>query len=141
MRYFFLFLIIFPFIEIYTLIVIGGSIGALNAMLWIFFSGIMGLYLLRNQGLKTLLDIQSRKSVFEPTADNFLKTIFTPIGGFFLLIPGFITDVIGTLVLLPITRIFILGLLFSYLRPFGQGTDTNKNTGDWIEGELSLIHI
>ena len=135
MRYFFLFLIIFPFIEIYTLIVIGGSIGALNAMLWIFFSGIMGLYLLRNQGLKTLLDIQSRKSVFEPTADNFLKTIFTPIGGFFLLIPGFITDVIGILVLLPITRIFILGLLFSYLRPIGQVTGTNKNNGDWIEGE------
>ena len=135
MRYFFLFLIIFPFIEIYTLIVIGGSVGAFNTMLWIFFSGIMGLYLLRNQGLKTLLDIQSKKSVFEPTADNFLKTIFTPIGGFFLLIPGFITDVIGILVLLPITRIFILGLLFSYLRPIGQGTGTNKNNGDWIEGE------
>ena len=135
MRYFFLFLIIFPFIEIYTLIVIGGSIGAFNTMLWIFFSGIMGLYLLRNQGIKTLLDIQSKKSVFEPTAGNFLKTIFTPIGGFFLLIPGFITDFIGILVLLPITRIFILGLLFSYLRPIGQGTGTNKNNGDWIEGE------
>ena len=135
MRYFFLFLIIFPLIEIYTLIVIGGSIGAFNTMLWIFFSGIMGLYLLRNQGLKTLLDIQSKKTAFEPTADNFLKTIFTPIGGFFLLIPGFITDVIGILVLLPITRIFILGLLFSYLRPIGQGSGTNKNNGDWIEGE------
>ena len=135
MRNFFLFLIIFPFIEIYTLIAIGGSIGAFNSMLWIFFSGIMGLYLLRNQGLKTLLDIQSKKSVFEPTADNFLKTIFTPIGGFFLLIPGFVTDVIAILILLPITRIFILGLLFNYLRPIGQGTGTNKNNGDWIEGE------
>ena len=135
MRHFFLFLIIFPFIEIYALIVLGGSIGAFNTILWIFFSGIMGLYLLRNQGLKTLLDIQSKKTVFEPTADNFLKTIFTPIGGFFLLIPGFVTDVIGILVLLPITRIFILGLLFSYLRPIGQGTGTNKNNGDWIEGE------
>ena len=135
MRYFFLFLIILPFIEIYTFIVIGGSIGAFNTMLWIFFSGIMGLYLLRNQGLKTLLDMQSKKTVFEPTADNFLKTIFTPIGGFFLLIPGFITDVIGILILLPITRIFILGLFFSYLRPIGQGTGTNKNNGDWIEGE------
>ena len=135
MRYFLLFLIIFPFIEIYALIVLGGSIGAFNSILWIFFSGIMGLYLLRNQGLKTLLDIQSKKTVFEPTADNFLKTIFTPIGGFFLLIPGFVTDVIGILVLLPVTRIFILGLLFSYLRPIGQGTGTNKNNGDWIEGE------
>ena len=135
MRYFFLFLIIFPFIEIYALIVIGGSIGAFNTILWIFFSGITGLYLLRNQGLNTLLDIQSKKTIFEPSADNFLKTIFTPIGGFFLLIPGFVTDVIGILVLLPITRIFILGLLFSYLRPIGQGTGTNKNNGDWIEGE------
>ena len=136
MRYFFLFLIIFPFIEIYALIVLGGSIGAFNTILWILFSGIMGLYLLRNQGLKTLLDIQSKKTVFEPTADNFLKTIFTPIGGFFLLIPGFVTDVIGILVLLPITRIFILGLLFSYLRPIGHATGTNKNNGDWIEGEF-----
>ena len=136
MRYFFLFLIIFPFIEIYALIVLGGSIGAFNTILWIFFSGIMGLYLLRNQGLKTLLDIQSKKSVFEPTADNFLKTIFTPIGGFFLLIPGFVTDFIGILVLLPITRIFILGLLFSYLRPIGHGTGINKKNGDWIEGEF-----
>ena len=135
MRYFFLFLIIFPFIEIYALIVLGGSIGAFNTILWIFFSGIMGLYLLRNQGLKTLLDIQSKKKVFEPTADNFLKTIFTPIGGFFLLIPGFVTDVVGILVLLPVTRIFILGLLFSYLRPIGHGTGSNKNNGDWIEGE------
>ena len=135
MRYFLLFLIIFPFIEIYALIVLGGSIGAFNTILWIFFSGIMGLYLLRNQGLKTLLDIRSKKTVLEPSADNFLKTIFTPIGGFFLLIPGFITDVIGALVLLPITRIFILGLLFSYIRPIGQGTGTNKNNGDWIEGE------
>ena len=135
MRYFFLFLIIFPFIEIYALIVLGGSIGAFNTILWIFFSGIMGLYLLRNQGLKTLLDIQSKKTVFEPTADNFLKTIFTPIGGFFLLIPGFVTDVIGILVLLPITRIFILVLLFSYLRPIRHATGTNKNNGDWIEGE------
>ena len=135
MRHFFLFLIIFPLIEIYTLIVIGGSIGAFNTMLWIFFSGIMGLYLLRNQGLKTLLDIQSKKSVFEPTADNFLKTIFTPIGGFLLLIPGFILDVIGILVLLPITRIFILGLFFRHIWPIGQGTNSNKNNGDWIEGE------
>tara|TARA_X000001036_G_scaffold189310_1_gene178504 strand:- start:642 stop:1064 length:423 start_codon:yes stop_codon:yes gene_type:complete len=135
MRYFFLFLIIFPFIEIYTLIVIGGSIGAFNTMLWIFFSGIMGLYLLRNQGLRTLLDIKSKKSVFEPTANNFLKTIFTPIGGVFILIPGFITDVIGILILLPITRIFILGLLFSYLRPIRQGTAKNKTNEDWIEGE------
>jgi len=54
MRYFLLFLLIFPFIEIYTLIVLGGYIGAFNAVSWIILSGIIGVYLLRNQGIKTL---------------------------------------------------------------------------------------
>ena len=42
---------------------------------------------------------------------------------------------IGILILIPITRIFILGLIFSYLRPLGQGTAKNKSNEDWIEGE------
>tara|TARA_B100001175_G_C19227762_1_gene503754 strand:+ start:145 stop:567 length:423 start_codon:yes stop_codon:yes gene_type:complete len=135
MRYFFLFLLIFPFIEIYTLITLGGSLGALNTIFWIIFTGLIGSYLLRNKGLKTLLDIRVSKTSIEPTADNFLKTLFTPIGGFFLLIPGFITDFIGILVLLPLTRIFILGLFFSYITSFNRETASRKGTEDWIEGE------
>ena len=135
MRYFFLFLLLFPFIEIYTLIAIGGNLGAFNTILWIIFTGIVGSYLLRNQGLRTLLNIRDNKTVIEPSADNVLKTLFTPIGGFFLLIPGFITDVIGLLILLPLTRIFILGFFFSYLTPFRQDIPSRKDTEDWIEGE------
>ena len=135
MRYFFLFLLIFPFIEIYTLITLGGNLGALNTIFWIIFTGLIGSYLLRNKGLKTLLDIRVSKTSIEPTADNFLKTLFTPIGGFFLLIPGFITDFIGILVLLPLTRIFILGLFFSYITSFNRETASRKGTEDWIEGE------
>ena len=135
MRYFFLFLLIFPFIEIYTLITLGGSLGALNTIFWIILTGLIGSYLLRNKGLKTLLDIRVSKTSIEPTADNFLKTLFTPIGGFFLLIPGFITDFIGILVLLPLTRIFILGLFFSYITSFNRETASRKGTEDWIEGE------
>tara|TARA_B100000965_G_C19322642_1_gene639371 strand:+ start:192 stop:614 length:423 start_codon:yes stop_codon:yes gene_type:complete len=136
MRYFILLLLIFPFIEIYALIVIGNSVGALNTIFWILFTGVIGVYLLRNQGLKTLMEMRSNQPTFEPTADNFLKTIFTPIGGFFLLIPGFITDLIGILILLPMTRIFILGLLFNYLTPFNLAKGRNKQNNDWIEGEF-----
>ena len=117
MKYLVLLLLIFPFIEIYTLIVVGGSIGALNAVLLILLTGLIGAYLLRNKGIKTLLDIKSNKKAFEPSADNFLKTLFTPIGGFFLLVPGFITDFMGILILLPLTRIFILGKLESWRKP------------------------
>ena len=135
MRYLFLFLLLFPFIEIYTLIAIGGNLGAFNTILWIIFTGIVGSYLLRNQGLRTLLNIRDNKTVIEPSADNVLKTLFTPIGGFFLLIPGFITDAIGLLILLPLTRIFILGFFLSYLTPFRQEVPSRKDTEDWIEGE------
>ena len=135
MKYLVLLLLIFPFIEIYTLIVVGGSIGALNAVLLIFLTGLIGAYLLRNKGIKTLLDIKSNKKAFEPSADNFLKTLFTPIGGFFLLLPGFITDFMGILILLPLTRIFILGLFFSYLGSLNQKVNANRQPEDWIEGE------
>ena len=135
MKYLVLLLLIFPFIEIYTLIVVGGSIGALNAVLLIFLTGLIGAYLLRNKGIKTLLDIKSNKKAFEPSADNFLKTLFTPIGGFFLLVPGFITDFMGILILLPLTRIFILGLFFSYLGSLNQKVNANRQPEDWIEGE------
>jgi UPF0716 protein FxsA len=135
MKYLVLLLLIFPFIEIYTLIVVGGSIGALNAVLLILLTGLIGAYLLRNKGIKTLLDIKSNKKAFEPSADNFLKTLFTPIGGFFLLVPGFITDFMGILILLPLTRIFILGLFFSYLGSLNQKVNANRQSEDWIEGE------
>ena len=135
MKYLVFLLLIFPFIEIYTLIVVGGSIGALNAVVLILLTGLIGAYLLRNKGIKTLLDIKSNQNVFEPSADNFLKTLFTPIGGFFLLVPGFITDFMGILILLPLTRIFILGLFFSYLGSLNQKVNANRQSEDWIEGE------
>ena len=81
------------------------------------------------------LNIKSNKNVFEPSADNFLKTLFTPIGCFFLLVPGFITDFMGILILLPLTRIFILGLFFNYIGSLNQKVNVNRQPGDWIEGE------
>ena len=135
MRYLFFLFILLPFIEIYTLIIIGNYIGAFNAILLIITTGIIGLYLLRNQGLRTLINLRSNPKGFEPTPDNILKTLFTPIGGFFLLIPGFITDLFGLLILLPLTRILIIGLVFNALGPPRHNQTHNKSKDDWIEGE------
>ena len=135
MRYFLLFLLIFPFLEIYTLIVVGGYIGPMNTLLLTFITAFLGIYLLRNQGLSSILNIRSNTESFKPTADNFLKTLFSPIGGFFLLIPGFLSDLVGLLILTPITRIFILGAIFNFLTPFKMNSSKSKNDRDWIEGE------
>lgn len=138
MRYFLLFLFIFPFVEIYTLIVVGSYIGPSNALIWVFFTAIVGIYLLRNQGLSKLINIRANSQTFEPTANNFLKTLFSPIGGFFLLIPGFLTDLIGLMILTPITRILVIGAIFNLLSPtnkMNKNAHGYKSDEDWIEGE------
>ena len=135
MRYLFFFFIFLPFVEIYTLIVIGNYIGAFNAILLIILTGIIGLYLLRNQGIRSLINLRSNPKGFDPTADNILKTLFTPIGGFLMLIPGFVTDFLGLLILLPLTRIFLIGLIFSYIGSLNNNPMNKKTNEDWIEGE------
>tara|TARA_Y100001935_G_C17245214_1_gene477943 strand:- start:214 stop:636 length:423 start_codon:yes stop_codon:yes gene_type:complete len=135
MRYFFLLLFIFPFLEIYTFIVIGGYFGPINTLLLTLLTAIFGIYLLRNQGFSSILNIRSNADSFEPTADNILKKLFSPIGGFFLLIPGFLSDSLGILILTPITRIFILGIIFNLLTPSKVKSRNHKKEGDWIEGE------
>jgi UPF0716 family protein affecting phage T7 exclusion len=50
-------------------------------------------------------------------------------------IPGFITDLLGLLILLPLTRLFIIGLIFSYLGPVNNNPMKNRTNEDWIEGE------
>ena len=135
MRYLFLFFIFLPFVEIYTLIVVGNYIGAFNAILLIVLTGIIGLYLLRNQGIRSLINLRSNPKWFDPTADNILKTLFTPIGGFLILIPGFVTDFLGLLILLPLTRIFLIGIIFSYIGSHKKNPMNKKPNEDWIEGE------
>ena len=135
MRYLFFIIIFLPFVEIYTLIVVGNYIGAFNAILLIILTGIIGLYLLRNQGIRSLINLRSNPKGFDPTADNILKPLFTPIGGFLMLIPGFITDFVGLLILLPLTRIFLIGLIFSYIGSLNNNPMNKKSNEDWIEGE------
>ena len=135
MRYLFFFFILLPFVEIYTLIVVGNYIGAFNAILLIVLTGIIGLYLLRNQGIRSLINLRSNPKGFDPTADNILKTLFTPIGGFLILIPGFVTDFLGLLILLPLTRIFLIGIIFSYIGSLNKNPMNKKPNEDWIEGE------
>lgn len=135
MRYLFFIIIFLPFVEIYTLIVVGNYIGAFNAILLIILTGIIGLYLLRNQGIRSLINLRSNPKGFDPTADNILKTLFTPIGGFLILIPGFVTDFLGLLILLPLTRIFLIGIIFSYIGSLNNNPMNKKTNEDWIEGE------
>lgn len=129
--------IILPVLEMYVLIKVGGSIGAFNTILLVLLTAFMGLYLLRLQGFQTLMNVKNKLEKSELPTGEIVIGIFLAIGGALLLTPGFITDIIGFLCLLPITRTIIVSSFFPNIASFGSSTK-NKSPikDDWIEGEF-----
>ena len=100
-----------PAIEIYLMIKVGGIIGALNTILLIFFTAITGVYFAKIAGLSTL------KSGFNQLIKNEIP-IYEIISGaalafaaFLLILPGFLTDIVGFLLIIPTTRKVFIKLI------------------------------
>ena len=101
MRFLFLLFVMLPIIEITMLIKVGARLGAFPTLFLLFLSAIVGLYILRRQGVSTLLRINQRLAVGEVPAREMLEGVVLAVGGVLLLIPGFVTDVMGLLCLIP----------------------------------------
>ena len=124
-----LFIIGIPLVEIYLMIKIGGMIGAFNTIFLIFFTAITGIYFARLAGMSAI------KSGFEQLIQNKMP-IYEIISGAalafaaLLLIPGFLTDLIGFLLIIPITRNF-------FIRSISSRFNKNKiNEDNVIEGNF-----
>lgn len=102
-KLFSLFLII-PVVEIYLLIKIGEIIGAVNTVLIILVTAIIGAYLTKSQGLSVLRQIQDATRQGYMPGNELLHGLFVLIGGFALLTPGLLTDIIGISMLIPQIR-------------------------------------
>ena len=113
---FFLFFIGIPLVEVMLFITIGKHIGLWNTIFIIILTGVIGAVLVKSQGIsilnKALEEIKSNKipilSIFEGIA------IF--VAGAFLLTPGFLTDTLGCILLIPKTRNLIIAYISSYLK-------------------------
>jgi len=97
-------LIAVPALEIYTLLEFGQIIGVGGTLALIIATGISGAYLARTQGLEMLRAIQEDLSQGRVPADNLLDGLLIFAGGLVLLTPGFWTDLVGFLLLVPATR-------------------------------------
>ena len=113
---FFLFFIVIPLIEVMLFITIGKYIGLWNTIIIIIITGIIGAILVKSQGItilnKALEEIKSNKipifSIFEGIA--------ILIAGAFLLTPGFLTDTLGCILLIPKTRNLIISYITTHLK-------------------------
>ena len=118
-----------PVIEIYLMIKVGGIIGALNTILLIFFTAITGIYFAKIAGLSTL------RSGFNQLVKNEIP-IYEIISGaalafaaFLLILPGFLTDIVGFLLIIPTTRKVFIKLIVAKF-------NTRKNKDNIIEGTI-----
>ena len=103
-----LFIIGIPAIEIYFMIKVGGVIGALNTILLIFFTAITGVYFAKIAGLSTLRSGFNQLIKNEIPIYEIISGAALAFAALLLIIPGFLTDIIGFLLIIPITRNFFI---------------------------------
>ena len=131
----FLSIILVPVIEIFLFIKIGSQIGAVTTILLIFTTAIVGVYYAKYEGLNTL------KSGFEQIRKNkaptyeMLSGAAIAFAALLLIIPGFATDIIGFLVIFPVSRKFLLEKIFVKFK--NKKDETEKK--NFIEGDFEDI--
>ena len=96
-----------PAAEIYVIIKIGGFIGALNTVLVIIITGVLGAYLARLQGMHTFYKIQANLRQGIIPTEELLDALIILSAGITLLTPGFLTDIAGLMLLVPFTRFYV----------------------------------
>ncbi len=135
---------IVPIVEMYLLISIGGRIGALPTVALVMLTAVIGVFLLKRQGLATFARAQQRLQEGAVPAEEMLEGVGLALAGAFLLTPGFVTDAAGFLLLLPPLRQRMVRRLASRLVPVGSaergpitpGSVSPGPEGDVIEGEF-----
>lgn len=135
MRFFLIPFVFLPLLELFILIQVGDEIGAVLTIGLVLGTAAIGLALLRQQGYSTLLRAREKAAQGQVPAEEMLGGVFVALGGLLLLLPGFITDVIGLCCLLPpLRRLFLKGVLSRWL--VVGGMSSGRDTGRVIEGEF-----
>ncbi|MBB5213258.1 FxsA family protein [Microbulbifer hydrolyticus] len=126
--------IVMPILEMWVLISVGQQIGALPTIGLVLLTAVVGLALLRRQGISTVMRAQQKMQAGEMPAREMAEGIFLAVGGALLLTPGFVTDAIGFACLIPGLRQLILGKLLSRVvviqtSSYGRYTGAGQHPG------------
>jgi UPF0716 protein FxsA len=125
-------ILLVPVIEIYLLIKIGSQIGAITTILLIFTTAIVGVYYAKYEGINTLKSGFVQLSKNEVPTYEMISGAVLALAALLLIIPGFVTDVLGFLIIFPITR----RLIFNKLKSNKNKYEEKK---DFIDGEFEDI--
>ena len=125
--------ILIPIVEIYLFIKIGSQIGAFTTIFLVFFTAVVGVYYARYEGINTLRSGMMQIIKNQIPAHELISGAAIAFAAVLLIIPGFATDLVGFLLIIPITRRLILGRLNKKF----ENKETKKS--NFIEGEFEDI--
>ena len=128
-----LLIILVPAIEIYLLIKIGSQIGAISTILLIFTTAFVGIYYAKYEGLNTLKSGFVQLSKNEAPTYQVISGAAIAVAALLLIIPGFVTDILGFLIIFPITRKFIFN---NFSKKFKY---KNNERNNFIDGDFEDI--
>ncbi len=123
-----LLILIVPIVEIYLFIKIGSQIGAFNTISLIFITAIVGLYYARYEGLNTLKSAIRQIVKNELPIYEILSGAALAFAAFLMILPGFLTDILGLLIIFPLTRNIFL-----------KKISIKKKNKNFIEGDYEDI--
>lgn len=115
MKYMLFLLIALPVVEIAILLLSGHLIGIWPTLLLIIITGVFGVFLAKRQGVETLRKAQEQMRYGSMPGHEIIDGICILIGGVFLLLPGFVSDIIGIILLLPFTRNLFKPLVIGFI--------------------------
>ena len=110
----FFFLIGLPVLEIWILIQLGNIFGFWGTLLLVIGTAILGIFHLRMQGFELVFNLQKKLLSGQRAVPELVEGVGLLVSGFFFIIPGAITDIIGLVFLIPLTRRFFLRLIINY---------------------------
>lgn len=133
--------IILPIIEISIFIQVGGFVGTFNTILIIFLTAAVGVYFVRQQGFRTFQKIGVELQNQQIPVQGMFDGLVILIAGILLVTPGFLTDIIGFLGLVPQTRIFLLAMVKNlfFQRYSKAQKQYKKDINETIDGEFIEI--
>ena len=139
-RLLFILFICVPILEIYLLIKVGSAIGAMPTVGIVVATAVIGAFLLKQQGISTIQRVQNQMARGQIPAMEMMEGLVLVFCGALLLTPGFFTDTIGFIGLVPALRQAIIRWLLRHAIPLGPNgggpTNNSRHKPDFLEGDF-----
>ena len=142
MRLLLILFVVVPIVELWVLIEVGSQIGAVTTISLLLLTAFFGFHLLRQQGLNTIFRLRVKILENKLPLNEIFEGVIISLGGILLITPGFLTDTLGFLCLLPKIRLNLIGFILSMIKSNSFGFFNASNSFDQdksiLDGEYTV---